>query len=279
MSKTNGHARLSVRTERITPKKAADYLEFNTRNRPIRRNNWEKIVRAMKGGDWHSDGSPIQFSWEDPPVLLNGQNRLKAIVEAGVTVDMVVVRGVDPAAQYTMDTGAKRSLRDALHATGAAQTAYLSATIHHVYYFKVAGGFGNRFYQASIPELLEFYEQHPGIADSIQPGRTVGEYLKRIPATMWSALHYMMSEVDKEDAEAFFYLLRTGSGLTDGDAPLVLRQQLLRQVTHPLPRPIYAAWVIKAFNAWREGRTVRVLVFKPNIEEYPKILNYEEASA
>lgn len=276
MANANGHAKFSVRKELITPKRAAEYLELNTRNRPIRANNWERIVKAMKEGAWKFDGTPIQFSWEDPPVLLNGQNRLKAIVVSGVSVEMIVVRGIDPSAQPTMDTGAKRKLADALHSEGATQVHHLSALLQHVYRYKMAGTFNDKSVRPTIPELLAFYEWHRDIVDSIQPGRTVGEYLKRIPMTQWSALHYLMKEVDQEDAEAFFFLLRTGSSLEDGNAVLVLRQQLLRNVTHALPRWMYTAWVIKAFNAWREGRTVRQLAYKPHVEPYPQILNYNE---
>lgn len=73
----------------ITPAMAKDWLESrNANNRAKKRNAIERYARDMKNGNWELTSEGITFGCSGE--LLNGQNRLYAIVESGVTVKMVV---------------------------------------------------------------------------------------------------------------------------------------------------------------------------------------------
>ena len=85
---------ITMKLERITPAIAEKYLRENTRNyRKIHKPTAKRYAEDMKAGRWETNGDTIVFDVNG--VLKNGQHRLAAIVMSGVTVEIVVVRGVD----------------------------------------------------------------------------------------------------------------------------------------------------------------------------------------
>jgi len=110
----------------VTPEIAARWLRQNTRNRTIRQHLVDRFTRDMQAGEWHLDGAPIRFAPDG--TLLDGQHRLTAIVSTGITVPILVVRGIDPSAQAVMDTGAARTAADALSIDGRENASTLAAT-------------------------------------------------------------------------------------------------------------------------------------------------------
>ena len=75
--------------EYITPKTAEKYLEQNTNNyRRMNRNKVSIYARDMKNGSWQTNGEAIKFNKRGE--LVDGQHRLKAIMEADVPVKMLV---------------------------------------------------------------------------------------------------------------------------------------------------------------------------------------------
>jgi hypothetical protein len=86
--------RLTISLEMITPDMAADLLAVNVSNRNVRQRRVDQYARDMQVGRWQPTGEPITIS--DTGKLLNGQHRLMAVVQAGVTVlgDQYVSRQV-----------------------------------------------------------------------------------------------------------------------------------------------------------------------------------------
>lgn len=84
---------ISMQVERISPATAKEYLKANKNNyRKLNRSVVNRYAEDMKVGRWELNGEPIVFDEEG--TLKNGQHRLAAIIVAGVTVDIAVVRGV-----------------------------------------------------------------------------------------------------------------------------------------------------------------------------------------
>lgn len=103
---------MDMSVEMITPKQAEKYLQFNTCNRPLRKLLVTNYSNDMKNNNWRLTHQGIAFNCDG--TLLDGQHRLAAVVESGVTVQMLVVRGVESRSQLVMDDHAKRSAGDAL---------------------------------------------------------------------------------------------------------------------------------------------------------------------
>jgi hypothetical protein len=98
--------------ETITPGMAADILRGNTRNRTLRKGLVELYAGEMKAGRWLETHQGIAINCDG--TLLDGQHRLAAIVESGVSQRMVVTRGVPSASQIAMDDHAKRTAADSI---------------------------------------------------------------------------------------------------------------------------------------------------------------------
>lgn len=103
---------MDLSIETITAKQAEDYLKFNTNNRSLRKALVSQYARDMSAGKWRLTHQGLAFNCDG--TLLDGQHRLAAIVQSGVTVQMLVARGVDSRSQLVMDDHAKRSAGDAL---------------------------------------------------------------------------------------------------------------------------------------------------------------------
>lgn len=103
---------MKVAIETITPKMAEQYLLSNTRNRSLKKQLISQYARDMQMGKWRLTHQGLAFNCDG--TLLDGQHRLRAIVESGATVQMLVTRGVESQAQLVMDDHAKRSAGDAL---------------------------------------------------------------------------------------------------------------------------------------------------------------------
>lgn len=103
---------MDLSVETITAKQAEKYLTFNSNNRPLRKRLVEQYAKDMQAGNWRLTHQGVAFNCDG--TLLDGQHRLAAIVQSGVTVQMLVARGVDSRSQLVMDDHAKRSAGDAL---------------------------------------------------------------------------------------------------------------------------------------------------------------------
>jgi hypothetical protein len=105
----------SMSIETITPDTARCWLEnHNHGNRPIKKSVVAKYAEIMLAGKWLTSPEGIIFSSSNPVRLLQGQHRLMAIAESGVTIPMLVVRGADESVFSVLDRGIMRSAADAL---------------------------------------------------------------------------------------------------------------------------------------------------------------------
>ncbi len=100
-------------TMTVTPKKALHWLETaNLRNRPVSQTHINNLARDMKNGNWNISHEGIAF---DPlGILLDGQHRLWAVVEADQPVEMPVMFNVPSKALMIINRGKTRSVVDVL---------------------------------------------------------------------------------------------------------------------------------------------------------------------
>lgn len=100
--------------EFISPEKAAKYLTFNTGNRNIRKGAVTTLSAAIARGEWKVTHQGIAFS--DAGRLIDGQHRLSAVVMSGMTVQMMVSRGIPDESFMVLDQHIKRTYSDVLEA-------------------------------------------------------------------------------------------------------------------------------------------------------------------
>lgn len=110
-------ANVRIEIEDITPSKAKYWLDnANTHNRSAAK----KVVKAyaddMKAGRWEFTSQGISFY--ENGVLADGQHRLMAIVESGITVKMIVTYGLPTSAINGIDQHRVRAVHDVLTLNG-----------------------------------------------------------------------------------------------------------------------------------------------------------------
>lgn len=116
---------MNIKIETISPRQAERWLaDNNTGNRNIRQTHVDYLANEMLAGRWHQTGQGIAF-FEDG-TLADGQHRLAAIVQSGVSVPLVVTRGLKKEAMPAIDVGAKRNLADYLYLHHGVRDANLS---------------------------------------------------------------------------------------------------------------------------------------------------------
>jgi len=89
---------------------ASEYLRKNTSNRRVRRASVERLIAAIKSGQWEVTHQGIAIG-EDGK-LIDGQHRLLAIVESGVAVKLLVSTDVPNSSSRYIDIHTKRDLAD-----------------------------------------------------------------------------------------------------------------------------------------------------------------------
>ena len=110
---------LEMTVEKINPKKSKEYLKKNINNprgsNSLNRAHVKKLADDMKAGLWQLNAEPIVF--DEDGFLKNGQHRLAAVILSGVTIEVVVIRGVSRDVDI-YDAQLKRTLNQMLKAKG-----------------------------------------------------------------------------------------------------------------------------------------------------------------
>ena len=98
----------------MTPEMAASILETNERNRTPNRDKLAKLVYDIKQGYFELTHQAIALDVNGK--LIDGQHRLKAVVESGMCAPMVVA--FNAPTSVNMDIGTKRTMKQALYMAG-----------------------------------------------------------------------------------------------------------------------------------------------------------------
>jgi len=118
---------LTVEIVNVTPELAANYLKFNDKNRKLNDKNLTFLTKEMLSGRFTENGESIVF--DKYGILKNGQHRLNAIVKAGMSYNIPIIRGVECDTMATFDTGKNRSAGDVLHLNGFKNSTNVAALI------------------------------------------------------------------------------------------------------------------------------------------------------
>lgn len=100
----------------VTPQQAITWLEGNTHNRPVKQTHVDRLAQEIKAGRWRLTHQGIAF--DTGGLLADGQHRLWAIIEAGMSVPVRVFFNEPPENRHVLDSGERRSNLDILTITG-----------------------------------------------------------------------------------------------------------------------------------------------------------------
>jgi hypothetical protein len=272
---------LDLEVVTITPELAQEWLDRGGTNRKITRRRIDAMAAAIQRGEWRLTGEAIKLDSEGR--VRDGQNRLHAIVQAGTPVTSVVARGVDEDAFDVMDTGRSRNAADVLHIHGYPSQNALAAAARGLMFFERYGRVfpsqrDSHLYVTPVT-TLHYVEHHSEIIEGVRLGDRIYHSGIQGGIGLWAIAMTLFLRLNAQQAEEFAEHLTTGAGLHRGHPLLMLRNRLLGsqrdQYSTLSGREALVAIAIKAWNAWREGRTLQTLSWRADgrrAEPFPEPL-------
>jgi hypothetical protein len=272
-------SKIKTRIEKITPAKAEKYLALMGKNRRLRKRLVDRYTEAMKAGLWSLTGDPIRFNTKGE--LFDGQHRLQAVIQSGVSIETIVMRNVPDDAFMDIDTGGVRNPGDLLNLSGYSYANRVASAIRMASsILEIEAGHikPSSFGRRRIPpqRLLEWAEAHN--EELVRSARLMSNKVARIPCAppaLFAALHFLFSQYNPKGADQFFDMLIKGIGFEHGENDPVyqLRNMLIgfRSDKHRSRPAFYkAALAIKAWNAFQNRDYIGQLKYSEN-ESWPEI--------
>jgi hypothetical protein len=260
--------RLNLEVMTITPEVAQEWLDRGGTNRKITRRRIDAMAAAIQRGEWRLTGEAIKLDAEGR--VRDGQNRLHAIVQAGIPVTSVVAHGVDEDAFDVMDTGRSRNAADVLHIHGYPSQNALAAAARGLMFFERYGRVfpaqrDSHLYVTPVT-TLHYVDQHSEVIEGVRLGDRIYHSGIQGGIGLWAIAMTLFLRLNAQQAEEFAEHLTSGAGLHRGHPLLMLRNRLLGsqrdQYSTLSGREALVAITIKAWNAWREGRTLQTLSWR-----------------
>lgn len=264
---------ITTTIEEITPSIASLWLQGNTKNRPLNRDLVTRYANAITRGEWVFNGDTYRFS--NTGKVLDGQHRLCAIIESGVCVTGLIVRGLLDEVFPTIDSGKKRTISDVLSMKNYKHTCNLGAVLSLIYYDKTTGiEMINSKLRPTTQQLLDIVEENPSIYDSVRLFTSLSDKRKLVSCSISAFIHYSLCHRGyKERATEFFMGLYNGSDLPSGSPVLVLRNLFIEKralggVKFNQKHTI--AVMIKAWNKYIQNQKITKIIHSDN-ESMPRL--------
>lgn len=251
MTKARSSRPIASSIETITPEMALEWLVANTNNRTCSRTVVQKYAEDMGAGAWLVNGDPIR--WSVNGVLLDGQHRLEACLEAGVPFTSVVIRGLPEDTMPTIDQGKKRTLGDVLKLRGELDANNLASAVSLG--LKWDRG---QLRDPAVPPVtacLEWLAANPTIRDEVRTVLPLRRAPTRIGPIVAAPFALRAREQDGELVDDFLEVLRSGANLAETDAVYAFRRWLVRSEERRLMvrPPQLLGLLIKTYNYWAQG--------------------------
>lgn len=254
----------------VTPETAKKMLYKNAVNRPLKEMTVDIYTRQMMAGLWREEtGEAIKLATDGS--LLDGQHRLYAVVNANVVLKFLLVEGLDKEIFKVLDTGTKRTAGDALYTAGYSNAVRLAAAIRKYYMLKI-----HQTHHSKAPsnsEIVDIYVQRQKFWNSVDDMAEQWYRKQRLLNTSELVGFYAyFYDINEDMAFEFMEKLATGDNLTSDNPISLLRNKLILSKSAPKMRlnaNTRAAFIIKVWNHFRNGTTVKNLIFDSRKEKFP----------
>ena len=243
----------------VTPAMAEEWVKQNTKNRKVSFKYVRFLADQIRRGQWIPNGQTVVFGVSGR--LLDGQHRLLAIAEAGVPVQLLVVRGVPDEAFNTVDTGRVRTVSDALGISGEVNATTLAAAARRLQSWHDNQNFGRDKGRLSIMDTRNVLKRHPRLRDAVYWGCLYRFHIPGLGPSLLSTRYYLTSQLDEPEAAYFFDRPASGENLNGGHPILTLRNTLSRNATIKAryTREDLGNFFVKAWNLFCLGERRDVL--------------------
>lgn len=256
----------------VTPAMAARWLALNQGNRKPSRAKVRRFADVIRNGKWMENGETLKFS--ESGRLLDGQSRLRAIIEANTPVELELRFEIPDVAQKAMDCGEARRPTHTLEMLGYEHAHVLSPALRFVYQMEQGGirqggstsGRQSVMENLAVPALIK---RNEGLTKSVAWAIAQGMPLRKLlPFSEAAFFHYVFTGAGTERRDGFFAALIPGryernGGKKPGGAIGMLRERLTKNIGGALSPKARVKLVVKAWNAWARELPISELTLKP----------------
>lgn len=245
----------------VTPEQAAEWLERNETNRPVRQGDIPLIARDMRVG-WKLNGETIKIAWDGS--LLDGQHRLLGCVAARTSFESFVITGLPRDAQDTIDIGRKRTMADCLTLDGEKNAAILAAVARwSLVWLRGGRGRVKGETEPTHTEKLACVAAVPALRDAADFAARAYTDLRAVRPSVWGMAFLLFSEKNSIEAQVFLEKVRDGADIGKGHPAHTLRHRVqeAKDKKERLTEWELLALFILAWNYFRDGAEVKRLPF------------------
>lgn len=249
----------------VSPQIAASWLQFNRpENRRMSQRQVTMLAATMLAGEYLLTHQPIAFDAFGR--LIDGQHRLAAVVQSGVSVQMWVIIGADPETFGVVDTGLARrptqflrvkhsnSIHGALGMIRFAETCRANDG-------QVPEGFQ---FTMDVKPCLDMLSDWPEVKDHAQAADRIFRACRLPPAPLVAVLAQAARGSYPEKLGAFVEGLKSGAELTSTSPILALRRRGMEHRSGMRAfkdRVAMYGVMVKAWNAHARGAGISCLKF------------------
>lgn len=275
--------------EKVTPEIAAKMLEASDdiKNRNLSDSHVKWLADQMAEGKWSLNGEAIIL--DDEGMIVDGQHRLWAVVNSGVTIESMVTRGVDRKGFATIDTGTARTAGNVLAIVGKKDANALGAALSLIHRHEVGQMFTHgKAAGFTTATGLSILRRHPEIEESVEfvtKHSRSNVALKKIPRSAFIFLHYRFTAHAKEKTIEFFEQIGDIRPDTAGTITRLLRDSFLKRnaVGGGVRTLELCAITVKAWRSFLENRPAsrQTLQWKRGgqyPEDFPKFPGEQESA-
>lgn len=243
----------------ITPARAQALLEMNAaNNRNKKESKITQMARDMRKNFWRDKtGETLKISKSG--FMIDGQNRMNAVIRSGVTVVVDIAWNVPDDRILVIDGNSPRTTSDDFKFRDIADRFVGGPLVRWVVAWEKGNpmNHGGRL-TPTRSEIQDRYLKEPSSFDTAAMfGRAAHQRIASVnsnAAAMAFWLFSKMPEEGAEKAEEFFDQFLNGLGLTAGSPIGALRDRFIAN-KKPLHRTAQVALMIRAWNAFRTGRS------------------------
>jgi hypothetical protein len=254
----------------ITKELAAELLLLNTANRPLRKEKLRQYKDDLISGEWKFAADVLKISHQG--VLLDGQHKLLAIVQTGISMTLHIQVGLDPEVFTVLDTGAIRNSGDVVALAGYKYYGTITGVAKLITAFKnghsvvsATSGFRSNKFVLTLVKALD----KDLLEEACHQGATARSKARFLDSILCGALWYTIAERGyKTEITEFLYLLSTGDGLgvATKSSVYLLRNKLIFNLTSPAKLTKSAIFYLMGtcFNSYVKSK---VMLKLPSIKE------------
>lgn len=256
----------------VTPQIAAKWLSGHENYRNLRPKYAKRLAADMLAGNFHEVGDPIRF--DSSGALIDGQHRLSAIVESGVSMPMWICKGVDNI--EVVDCGTPRRAADSVRfATGIPHHKNAVAALRRLHsngLTDISGCDQPTNLALTNPQIVNYVSEHPEFERAVNDGQAASHKKILMGSEAIAALHLaQVKSLDYDDVLGFLNTVRDGDGLRKGNPAHTLRERLIGAPAHGGSAATARMWfILRALEAQLSGQEIKMLRYRPRETAWPK---------